>query len=182
MRLPVKRPTGLLLSITSVLVGILAFTQPVAAATIPSQVLWDNYQSGECMGVPNNPLTNGSKVYQTSCNAQVDWDNWVFHYHSGTTSYYTIQPLDGGNYCLDVPGASKTAGVQLEQWTCNGQQNQQWMVLWWNFSYGQGYQIWNRNSFLCIDINGTKIVQNPCRLDGNQEPVFNQLWNYIPEN
>ena len=54
---------------------------------------------------------------------------WAFGGSGGTNQQWRPESLGGGRWrfrarhsgrCLDVPGASTTAGVQLQQWDCNG--------------------------------------------------------------
>lgn len=64
--------------------------------------------------------------------------------------YYTIQN-DSSGLCLDVAGASTAQNAAVDQWTCNGQDNQEWQI---NYT-GK----WNGNSPLA-----TIVSKNPaCR-------------------
>jgi Ricin-type beta-trefoil lectin domain-like len=68
--------------------------------------------------------------------------------------------------CLEVPGSSKTAGTQLDQWTCNGGANQLWRPQL--NATGEQYVFINKNSNQCINVrgfsksNGAAIQQWPC--------------------
>lgn len=85
---------------------------------------------------------------------------------AGTTQsgYQILKNVDSAK-CMDDPYGSRSAGVQMIQWTCNQQANQTW-----NFIFVDGYRwmIQNQWSGLCLDVwqaryqNGTKVVQWPC--------------------
>ena len=54
---------------------------------------------------------------------------WTFGGNGGTNQQWRPESLGNGRWrfrarhsgrCLDVPGASTAAGVQLQQWDCNG--------------------------------------------------------------
>jgi hypothetical protein len=52
---------------------------------------------------------------------------WTLKQVSGPSDVFTLVSVNSG-LCLDVPSASTTEGVQLDQWTCNGGTNQEWAL------------------------------------------------------
>jgi Ricin-type beta-trefoil lectin domain-like len=70
------------------------------------------------------------------------------------------------NRCVEVPGYSTTAGLQLDQWSCVNQTN----LLWRPYLNTSGqYVFWNENSRQCMNVrgystsNGAAIQQWPCQ-------------------
>ena len=66
--------------------------------------------------------------------------------------------------CLDVPGASVTAGIQVQQWLCWGGTNQQWLLMPTGYGY---YQITSVNSQMSLGVagmstgDGAPVLQQP---------------------
>ena len=63
---------------------------------------------------------------------------WSFGGSGGPNQQWRPESVGGGRWrfrarhsgrCLDVPGASTTAGVQLQQWDCNGTGAQSFVLL-----------------------------------------------------
>jgi ricin-type beta-trefoil lectin protein len=86
----------------------------------------------------------------------------LYNYHSGK--------------CLEVPGFSTTAGTQLDQWGCNGGENQ----LWRAYQNTSGdYIFLNEYSGQCINVRGystsqdAAIQQWPCT-EGSA--TTNEIW------
>lgn len=86
-----------------------------------------NQQSGKCMEVVDDNLNNGTRVDQFTCGAgSID---------SIATQLWESLPLSqellpwsalrqGWFLCLDVRGGDSSNGTPLEQWSCNGGDNQ----------------------------------------------------------
>jgi alpha-galactosidase len=76
----------------------------------------------------------------------------------------------GAGKCLDVPGASTTAGTQLQIWDCNGGSNQ----IWTQTPSGQ-LTVYSGSGQLCLDAYdnqttpGTKVETWPCNGQSNQQ-------------
>jgi hypothetical protein len=82
--------------------------------------------------------------------------------------------------CAEVPGASKSSGAGLDQWTCVSQANE-WWYLDYVFTDGNGFdffRIRNANSGLCMNIsggslaNGARVIQYRCGAYANEYFVF----------
>ncbi|MFB4308769.1 RICIN domain-containing protein [Actinomadura sp. GTD37] len=91
--------------------------------------------------------------------------------------------------CLEIPGWSKKSGTRADQYTCVKQANEQW-ALWLIQAPGSGtvrhyiYAIQNRNSGLCLTVEGTKngsaVRQRQCRNKKYGDKYWPQLFWYTP--
>jgi hypothetical protein len=87
--------------------------------------------------------------FQTqSSNWGVDNERWLFE--ATGDGHFTLRARHSGK-CMDVAGASKTAGANVIQQTCNGNDNQRFRLL----PYGNGYfAIQAKHSDQCLGIAG----------------------------
>lgn len=98
-----------------------------------------------------------------------------------TTGYSSMPDLNtNGTSCLDVPYASTSNGVKLQQWHCWSTLGQQWQL---QASSTTGYYIVvNRASNKCIDVpygstsNGVRLQQWSCWSSDQQ------LWKVVPSS
>ncbi len=80
----------------------------------------------------------------------------------------------GAGKCLDVTGASTTAGTQAEIWDCNGQANQSW-----THTSANQLTVYGGSSTMCLDAAGnatapgTKVDVWPCNGGANQQWTIN---------
>ena len=80
----------------------------------------------------------------------------------------------GAGKCLDVTGASTTAGTQTEIWDCNGQSNQTW-----THTSANQLTVYSGSSTMCLDAAnsattpGTKVDVWPCNGGANQQWTVN---------
>jgi hypothetical protein len=86
-----------------------------------------NVLSGLCLDA-RGAAKNGTPVQQWTCN-RISNENW----QPGEDIADDIPPLfsrvSGTNsYCLDIPGAQKTAGLAMQIYRCNGTEAQQWWI------------------------------------------------------
>ncbi len=73
------------------------------------------------------------------------------------SQYYRIRSTNSGK-CIDVPGFSTTNDLQLQQYTCNGGDNQRWFV----GVEGDGrVRIQNKANAKCLHVNGGTEVHAP---------------------
>jgi len=70
---------------------------------------------------------------------------WTFQPVSGNV--FTVRSV-GSGLCLDVPGSSTAEGVQLDQWTCDGGANQEWV-----FDAAGNYSSPSDTSFVLVSLN-----------------------------
>jgi serine protease len=90
----------------------------------------------------------------------VNWDNQKFRVEQLPGGFVRFIALHS-NKCLDVPAFSTTAGTGLQQWDCNGGDNQQFVIE----PVGDFYRIRIKHSNLYLDVaggafnNGARIIQ-----------------------
>ncbi|MFJ7215005.1 glycoside hydrolase family 27 protein [Amycolatopsis sp. NPDC098790] len=115
-------------------------------------------QSGRCLDVNDNSITNGVQTQLWDCAAGPN-QTWA--------------PVRGrlvvnGTKCLDAYNNGTSNGTAVVIWDCNGQRNQQWTL-------NSNGTITNALSGLCLDAsgaataNGTKIVLWACGGGANQQ-------------
>ncbi len=78
----------------------------------------------------------------------------------------------GAGKCLDVPGASTTAGTQVQIWDCNGQANQTW-----THSSSNQLTVYSGGSQLCLDAAGNGTSPGTKVQTWNCNGQTNQQWN-----
>jgi len=107
---------------------------------------------------------------------------------TGGTTYFMKLPLmsgDTGN-CMNVAGASTSAGANIQEWDCNGASNEKFTAVdisSWGSAYAGYFELKNTNSGLCVEIygavnaNGTNIDQWGCKTStsGSRD---NQAWKF----
>lgn len=125
-----------------------------------------------CMDVVNADTGNWAAVQQWWCNEGALNQRWSL-VPSTTAGYYSIKSTNSGR-CIDVPDASTSAGVQVQQFDCHGTANQLWSFTA-DPSDGR-LSIKNKNSGLCLKLGGDvavngPVVQDTCSGDGAQ-------WHY----
>lgn len=160
----------------SILAGVAASSLiaagPAEASHAYPQVVVRHSQM--CLNVAHASPYDGGPVVQATCTGynnerwdirHVDTDWWTGY------KYFEFR-VRHTDKCLDVPGGSTYAGVQLQQWGCWGGHNQQFRFV----NLGNGYQfIIARNSDKCIETAGgsyahaAPIVQNSCWNGANQQ-------------
>jgi len=83
--------------------------------------------------------------------------------HASAAPQHGVLVNAGSTACLDVPGSSKTAGTQVDVWTCNGGFNQQW-----DLDRTTGHLSVYGTDAICLDAQGgnltagTAAVIDPC--------------------
>lgn len=127
--------------------------------------------SDKCVDVYGASTADGANVQQYSC-ARAENQRWYLRDAGVTngTQYWSIVS-NGSGKCLDVYKAGKDNGVNVQQWTCHGGDNQKWSVT----QESDGYvTIKNKNSGRCLDVygvgqqDGANIQQWGCTGRGNQ--------------
>ncbi|MET8946115.1 RICIN domain-containing protein [Streptomyces sp. NPDC004542] len=120
-------------------------------------------QSGRCLDVYDNTLTNGTQAELWDCNGGQN-QSWTYTLRKELVVY--------GDKCLDAYNLGTTNGTKVVIWDCNGQSNQQWNV------NGDG-TITNVNAGLCLDANeagttnGTSMILWSCNSGDNQKWTLN---------
>ena len=116
-------------------------------------------QSGRCVDVDNNTLTNGTQTQLWDCTGGPN-QTWV---HTSAR-----QLMVYGNKCLDANNNGTTNGTAVIIWDCNGQVNQQWTI-------NANGTITGVQSGLCLDASGngtanaTHLILWACGTGTNQQ-------------
>lgn len=85
-----------------------------------------NQASGACLNAFIKP-ENGAPIGLAECSAFTN-DHW--NPSNTLPNVVSLQSRIGGTngFCLDVPGAASTPGLQMQLWNCNGTLAQRWVV------------------------------------------------------
>jgi hypothetical protein len=125
---------------------------PVGTQPVMNAYELVNTASGRALSVDANGFTISSS-YTASATQQ-----WQLT--ASTSGWLTLTNVGSGKV-LDVPGASTSTGVQLEQWTATGGTNQQWQL---RPNSDGSYQLFGRNASLAAattsTAEGATVVQN----------------------
>ncbi|BCJ76397.1 alpha-galactosidase [Catellatospora sp. IY07-71] len=113
--------------------------------------------SGRCLDIPQSNTANGTQPVIWDCNGQAN-QQW-------TVSGATLQAL---GKCLDAP-LNATAGAKAQLWACNGGANQQWNL-------NTDGTISNRQSGLCVDVNGAATANGTLVILWTCTGAANQRW------
>jgi hypothetical protein len=151
-----------------------------AAAAAVGHVTWKNINSGQCLGVLNGNMTNGTPVIQWPCNGNPDQE-WTVPPIPSHGVFGEMRNMQNNNKCLGVKNGSLDAGATLLIWDCNGNPDQKWAIDIVGTG-GQGFTILNYNAAL----NGLPYVADVAEASrSNGAPVViwpyagraNQRWN-----
>lgn len=116
-------------------------------------------QSGRCLDIFDNTITNGTQAELWDCNGGQN-QAWTYTSRKELVVY--------GNKCLDAYNQGTTNGTKVVIWDCNGQNNQKWNV-------NSDGTLTNVNAGLCLDANGaatangTRMVLWACNGGDNQK-------------
>jgi hypothetical protein len=136
---------------------------------------WANVR---CVDVPGGNYYAGARVQQWPCNgtnAQV-WK--VLKNDDGSWTFQAYFAWPQPPLCLDVTGASKDNGAQVQLWSCNGTAAQKF---WAVRTESDFYAYMNVNSRKCLDLDissslndaygpwGSKLQQWDCSYGRNQQ-------------
>jgi hypothetical protein len=75
--------------------------------------------------------------------------------------------------CLDVPNSSTASGLQLDQWTCNGDANQQWAF----DPVGSDFVLVGMNSGKTVEVKGQSTTQGASVDQWPGNGGSNQTWS-----
>jgi hypothetical protein len=92
--------------------------------------------SGKVFEVYGSSTKNGATVDQWVYNgsATQHWCFFVVGYFMNTVAIYEVVNNHSGK-CLDLENGSTKNGARVQQWTCNGHDNQHWLAFIVNNSY-----------------------------------------------
>ncbi|MEY9856486.1 hypothetical protein ABH935_002090 [Catenulispora sp. GAS73] len=94
--------------------------------------------SGQCVAPNGGSTAGGAGLVQTACTTAGS-DEWKIGQGqtTGFPSGYHRLVVGNDSLCLDVYGAAGAAGAAIDQWTCNGQTNQQFQFVPVSGGYGE---------------------------------------------
>jgi hypothetical protein len=116
-------------------------------------------QSGRCLDINDNTITNGVQAQLWDCSGGQN-QAWTYTSRKELVVY--------GNKCLDAYNLGTTNGTKVVIWDCNGQNNQKWNV-------NSDGTLTNVHAGLCLDAygaataNGTQMVLWSCNGQSNQK-------------
>jgi len=131
--------------------------------------------SERCVDVADASTANNANVQQFDCSEGLNqkWSIGSTTVASGV-SYFSLVSSQSGK-CLDVAGASTANNANVQQFTCNGGDNQKWQMV----ENSDGYvTLKNKLSAKCLDVAGASTANNAnvqqftCGTDGNQRFYF----------
>jgi hypothetical protein len=98
----------------------------------------------------------------------------------GFPSGYHQLVIGNNGLCLDVTGDSSTAGAAIEQWTCNGQSNQQFQYLAGSNGYGE-LQAQNSGQVIAV-ANGSTTAGTPDIVQQARNGSASSMWKPIQQS
>jgi len=81
--------------------------------------------SNKCLQYVAGGAADGAKAEIRTCDGS---KAQLFTLRAVPGGYYELVSAQGTNECLDVPAFMQDDGAGVQQWTCNGGANQQWIV------------------------------------------------------
>ncbi|WP_437806942.1 RICIN domain-containing protein [Sorangium sp. So ce1078] len=158
-----------------------AFVLPIQGSSATSYLYMGDRWAGAWGGPVNDsqyvwlPLQFPSNTSMTmSYSDQVTIDTATGAVQGSGATYDTFAARHSGK-CLDVNNASTSDGAVVQQWTCNGGNNQQWLL---QSAGGAYYRIVARHSGKCLDVvssstaDGASVKQYTCNGGNNQQWQF----------
>ncbi|MEU9417892.1 RICIN domain-containing protein [Streptomyces sp. NPDC051000] len=97
-----------------------------AEAPAPSAVQLKVEHSGQCLTIPKAGLRNGVNAVQSACADGAE--NQRFDLVPTGAGTFELRAGHSGK-CLDVEGASTSAGTLVQQWWCVGAPQQRWRLV-----------------------------------------------------
>jgi Ricin-type beta-trefoil lectin domain-like/Ricin-type beta-trefoil lectin domain/Glycosyl hydrolases family 39 len=91
--------------------------------------------SGLCAEPSGASTASDASLVQVSCSSATA-DTWLIQPGQFPGGYHQLV-IGSDSQCLDVYGASTTAGAEIDQWTCNGGTNQQFQFVAVSGGYGE---------------------------------------------
>ncbi|MGC0343961.1 lysophospholipase L1-like esterase [Streptomyces sp. SLBN-8D4] len=119
--------------------------------------------SGKNAQVKSASSADAAEVVQ---NAAADDASQLWQTVAQSDGSFSLVNINSGK-CMDVKGASTSAGESVIQWPCSGRPNQRWTF--------NGSAVKSVNSGMCLDVKGgsvgdnTPLIQWSCSSDKNQQ-------------
>ncbi|HSW11668.1 MAG TPA: RICIN domain-containing protein [Solimonas sp.] len=138
-------------------------------STVDSTKVWDVSNVSTASGANVWIWGNGQGANQRW------WLNPVVYAPTVADGTYSLKNLNSGK-CLDVPNASSNAGVQIQQYSCNGGTAQRFSVSHMANGY---YRIVNASSGLSLHIASFLVGDNAALLQNEAHGGDNELFTFV---
>lgn len=136
---------------------------------VQSVLLYELFDSGASGAQGNFGLCTKDGTCNNDYYRMVSWFTGTKQAQLRWTTTMTL----ANSQCLDVTGASTASGALIEQYSCNGQTNQQWVLK----PVGANYEIISSKSGLCLEVTGASTASGSTIDQGTCSGASHQLWN-----
>lgn len=129
-------------------------------------------QNLKCLDIAGGNPANNVAVQQYDCHSAENqqWFIQAAGVTQGVSYWSLVSPA--GNRCLDVAGGSHDDHASVQQYDCNGGDNQHWAII----DHGDDYfQIQNKGSGKCLDVRDASIEDNAAVQQFSCQDSDNQL-------
>jgi hypothetical protein len=144
-----------------------------------SVTIRSSYNYNKVVDVSGASLSAGAKlqIYDSNGggNQHYQMTKVVYQAVLADGTYNIVRKSNG--QCWDVPSSSTSAGVQIQTYSCNGTQAQQFDVTHVGGGY---YTIVNVNSALGVAINDYSLGSGATVVQNNPHAGDNQLFTFVP--
>ena len=140
-------------------------TAPANAAPSPGPIR--NAAYSQCIDAPGGALN--VRLQLVECSGS-DTQQWVFM-PTGAANTYVIRNQASG-FCIEVNNGTSTPGETIDEFTCNGQASEQWVL--------EGPTFRHAGTNQCLDTvggSGSQLMQWTC---GDAHPANVQSWITAP--
>lgn len=140
-----------------------------------------NKNSGKALEVLSGLTTDGVNIIQRTYSKKnyQQWDVYpVDSTTSGDFSYFLFTVSHTGK-AMDVNNFSLDDGGNVQQWTSNGNTNQQWYL---EYAGDGWFYIRNRYSAKCLEVANASTVNAANVQQSEKDGGSNQLWRFVPLN
>jgi hypothetical protein len=127
--------------------------------------------SGLCVEPTGASTANDADLVQVACSSATA-DEWLIEAGQFPGSYHQLV-ISNDSQCLDVDDASTAAGAVIDQWTCNGQTNQQFQFAAVSGGYGE---LEAENSGDDVAVSGSSTASGALIVQQAVTGSSNSLW------
>ncbi len=152
-------------------------TSSSSALSVPASILIGAGESSAVFTALSTPVSDEENATLTAASGSASVGAAVSLLSS--TSPVQVVAKNSGK-CLDVRSFSKSAGATVQQWSCAGTENQQWLFS----ATGDGsYEVQSVNSGMSLSVdgasesNGAPVVQSPYGAAASEKWRLNSIGN-----
>ena len=127
--------------------------------------------SGLCVTPSGNSTANGANLVQVACTTAAA-GTWLIEQGEFPGSEHQLV-IGNDSLCLDVYEASTAAGGAIDQWSCNGQTNQQFQFVPVSGGYGE---LQAENSSDDVAVSGSSTAAGAAIIQQSPNGASNSLW------